>query len=83
MHQLTQFVAPDLRFEFVRKGGQKASPLPGNLTVQQVIENSGHVWVRQGASHSALLISLVNVFAGHPFNPRALIRTFVQALLHV
>jgi hypothetical protein len=53
MHQLTQLIAPDLRFEFVCKGGQQASPLPGNLTVQQVIENSGHVLVRQGASHSA------------------------------
>jgi hypothetical protein len=44
MHQLAQFVAAYLRFEFGGQGGQHAAPLRRDLAFQQVIENWDHVF---------------------------------------
>jgi hypothetical protein len=42
IHQLTQFLTPNLGFEFAGQRREHAAPLRRNLTFKQVVDKSGY-----------------------------------------
>ena len=42
LHQLTEFIAADLRVELFSKRDENATPLRRNLPVQQIVKSHSH-----------------------------------------